>query len=313
MISQNNTNNYDIIVSQDGTGNYATVQDALNVVPDNSESRTLIFIKKGTYKEKIILRASKKNVTIIGENVGNVILTYDDYSGKIVGGDTLTTFTSYSFFIQADGFSAENITFENSAGPVGQAVAVMVKGDRVIFKNCRFLGHQDTFYTQGVGRCYLDSCYIEGTTDFIFGSSIVVFNRCILQSKKNSYITAASTPEGNKFGYVFFNCKLTAADGIDSVYLGRPWRIYAKTVFIECELGNQIKPEGWHNWKKPEAEKTTFYAEYKCFGAGSLTNNRVEWSRQLSDIDVAEYTLEKIFAADASATPYKYDWNPFIK
>lgn len=310
LMSQENKYSYDIVVSQDSFGNYKTVQEALNAVPDNSEKRTLIFIKNGRYKEKLILRASKKNVTIIGESAENVIITYDDYSGKIVKGDTLTTFTSYSFNVQGDGFIAENITFENSSGPVGQAVAVMVKSDRVIFRNCRFLGNQDTFYTQGVGRCYLDSCYIEGTTDFIFGSSIAVFNSCIIYSKKNSYITAASTPEGNKFGYVFFNCRLTAADRIDSVYLGRPWRIYAKTVFIMCELGKHIKPEGWHNWRKPEAEKTAFYAEYKCFGPGADTTNRVEWSINLSDKDAAEYTLDNIFAANASANSYNSDWNP---
>jgi pectinesterase len=304
---------YDIIVAQDSTGNYITVQEALNAVPDHGEKRTYIFIKKGRYEEKLILVASKKNVTMVGESADNVVLTYDDYSGKILNRDTLTTFTSYSFYVQADGFIAESITFENSAGPVGQAVAVMVKGDKVIFKNCRFLGNQDTFYTQGVGRCYFDSCYIEGTTDFIFGSSISVFERCIIHSKKNSYITAASTPEGNKFGYVFLNCKLTAEDGINSVYLGRPWRPYAKTVFIHCDLSKHIEPAGWHNWKKPDAEKTTFYAEYECTGPGSNSTERVSWSKQLSDIEAAEYTLEKIFSVNASAIPFKSDWNPLTK
>lgn len=301
---------YDILVSQDSTGNYLTLQEALNSVGDNNEKRTFIFIKNGIYKEKIILRASKKNVTLIGESADSVILTYNDFSGRIVNEDTLTTFTSYSFYVQADCFTAENITFENSAGAVGQAVAVMVKGDKVIFRKCRFVGNQDTFYTQGVGRCYVDSCYIEGTTDFIFGSSIAVFNRCIIQSKKNSYITAASTPEGNKFGYVFLNCILTADKGIKSVYLGRPWRPFAKTVFISCELGSHIEPAGWHNWNKPDAEKTAFYAEYKCSGTGSITSKRVNWSKQLTDIEAYEYTLGKIFSANAAVTPFKSDWNP---
>ncbi len=310
VISQGVKNVYDIIVSQDGTSDYISVQEALNAVPDYSEKRTVIFIKNGVYKEKLILRTSKINVTMIGENTESVILTFDDYSGKIVNGDTLTTFTSYSFYVQADGFIAENITFENSAGPVGQAVAVMVKGDKVIFRKCRFLGNQDTFYTQGVGRCYVESCYIEGTTDFIFGSSIAVFERCIIKSKKNSYITAASTPEGNKFGYVFISCELTADEGINSVYLGRPWRPFAKTVFIKCELGKHIEPTGWHNWNKPDAEKTTFYAEYKCSGPGSEISNRVSWSKQLDDTEAAEYIIEKIFSVDASAIPFKSNWNP---
>lgn len=309
-ISEEVQNKYDIIVSQDGTGSFKTIQEAFDAVPDRNEKRTLILIKNGMYKEKLILRAPKKNVTLIGERVDSVILTFDDYSGKIVNGDTLTTFTSYSFNVQADGFIAENITFENSAGPVGQAVAVMVKGDRVIFRNCRFLGNQDTFYTQGVGRCYIDSCYIEGTTDFIFGSSIAVFNRCIILSKKNSYVTAASTTEGNKFGYVFINCKLTADEGINKVYLGRPWRPFAKTVFLRCELGGHIEPAGWHNWNKPEAETTTFYAEYNCYGPGAKTTNRVNWSYQLNEIEAAEYTIKKIFAANTRATLFVDDWSP---
>lgn len=301
---------YDIIVAADGSGNYSTIQEAFDAVPDYSDKRTIIFIKKGTYKEKLVLKASKKNVTLIGENVDSVVITYDDFSGKIVGEDTIKTYTSYSVSIEADGFIAENITFENSAGQVGQAVAVMVKSDRVIFRKCKFLGNQDTFYTQGIGRIFVDSSYIEGTTDFIFGSSIAVFDNCVIHSKKNSYITAASTPEGNKYGYVFINCKLTAAEGVNNVYLGRPWRPFAKTVFIDCEMGSHINPAGWHNWNKPDAEKTAFYAEYKSYGDGAGTSKRVVWSKQLTNTEAAEYKIENIFSASAAATPFKNDWNP---
>jgi pectinesterase len=301
---------YDIVVAKDGSGNYKTVQEAFNAVGDKSNKRTIIFIKKGTYKEKLVLKSSKQNVAIIGEDVDSTILTFDDFSGKVVGNDTLGTFTSYSFAVQADGFTAESITFENSAGPVGQAVAVMVKSDKVIFKNCRFLGNQDTFYTQGTGRCYLSSCYIEGTTDFIFGSSITVFKNCNIVSKKNSYITAASTPEGYKYGYVFFNCKLQAADGIDSVYLGRPWRPFAKTVFIQCDMAKHIRPEGWHHWKTVDNEKTAYYAEYKCFGPGSDGAGRVSWSKQLTDEEASEYTIGKIFSVNSTTNSFKDNWEP---
>jgi pectinesterase len=301
---------YDIVVAQDGSGNYKTVQEAFDAVGDKSDKRTIIFIKKGMYKEKLVLKSSKQNITIIGEDVDSTILTFDDYSGKVVGNYTLGTFTSYSFAVQADGFVAENITFENAAGPVGQAVAVMVKSDKVVFNNCRFLGNQDTFYTQGTGRCYLSTCYIEGTTDFIFGSSITVFKNCNIVSKKNSYITAASTPEGYKYGYVFFNCKLQAVGGIDSVYLGRPWRPFAKTVFIQCDMGRHIRPEGWHHWKTVDNKKTAYYAEYKCFGPGSDRTGRVIWSKQLTDEEASEYTIGKIFSVNSTINSFKDNWEP---
>ena len=300
----------DIVVAQDGSSKFKTVQEALNAVPENSDKQTIIFIKNGLYKEKLVLSISKKNVTIIGESVEGVILTYDDHSGKLVGSDTLNTFNSFSTNIEADGFTAENVTFENSAGRVGQAVAIMVKSDKVKFIKCRFIGNQDTFFTNTAGRIYVRESYIEGTTDFIFGNSIAVFEKCILHSKKKSHVTAASTPEGNKFGYVFLHCKLTADSGIKGVTLGRPWRPYAKAVYISCEIGTHIDSVGWNNWKKPDAEKTTFYAEYKCTGPGSVTTKRVSWSRQLNAVEATEYTLSKIFSANASATPFNSDWNP---
>ncbi|HEY4787506.1 MAG TPA: pectinesterase family protein, partial [Bacteroidales bacterium] len=235
----------DIIVAQDGTGNFRTVQEAFNAAPDKSPKRFVIFIKNGVYKEKLVLPASKENVTIVGESLEGVVLTYDDYSKKVVNGDTLNTPTSYSFVIKANGFIAENITFENSAGRVGQAVAVMISADKAIFRNCRFLGNQDTLFTQSAGRSYFVDCYIEGTTDFIFGSGIALFENCHMHSKKNSFVTAASTPQGNKFGYVFRNCVLTADTGINKVFLGRPWRPYANVVYLECAIGNHIFPAGW--------------------------------------------------------------------
>ncbi|WP_306416966.1 pectinesterase family protein [Fulvivirga maritima] len=200
-----------------------------------------------------------------------------------------------------DGFMARNITFENSSGPVGQAVAVRVDGDKVIFDNCRFLGFQDTLYPHGENsRQYYKNCYIEGTTDFIFGWSTVVFEGCEIFTKEGgSYITAASTLEDSEYGFVFIDCKLTGSAPDQSIYLGRPWRPFAQTVFINCDMGKHIKPEGWHNWNKPDAEQTTFYAEYQSKGPGA-EGTRVSWSHQLSEDQVEKYTLEKIFK----------DWDP---
>ena len=289
---------YDFVVAKDGSGDFKTVQEAINAVPDFRKNQTSIYIKQGVYKEKLVLPASKTAVKLVGEDAKNTILTYDDYASKKNRfGEEMGTTGSSSFFVFADDFSAENITFENSSGPVGQAVAVRVDGDKVMFTNCRFLGNQDTLYPHGEkSRQYYKNCYIEGTTDFIFGWSTAVFEDCEIYAKKGgSYITAASTLEGMPYGFVFLNCRLTGNAPADSYYLGRPWRPYAKTVFINSYLGNHIKPEGWHNWSKPEAEKTTFYAEHHSKGPGANPAARVEWSHQLSEEQAQHYTLSNIF------------------
>ena len=228
------------------------------------------------------------------------------------GGDAVNTlphrlqrsfWSSYTFAVDAEGFIGENITFENGSGRVGQAVAVRVMSDRVVFKNCRFLGNQDTLFAHGVGRMYFKDCYIEGTTDYIFGSAVALFENCHLHSKINSYVTAASTPMGNKYGYVFKNCTLTADTSAHKVFLGRPWRPYAKTVYINCNMGDFIRPEGWNNWGSTEKEKTAYYAEYKSTGAGATPEARTKWSKQLSDEEAAEYSIEKIFARTSVPIP----------
>ncbi|MGY5356189.1 pectinesterase family protein [Wenyingzhuangia sp. IMCC45467] len=287
----------DFIVSQDNLGDFTTVQQAILKVPDFRKEETVIFIKNGVYKEKLILPTSKTNVTFIGESVEGVVLTYDDYASKHNSfGEEKGTTGSTSFYVFGDGFKAKNITFENSSGAVGQAVAVRVDGDMVFFENCKFLGFQDTLYVHGENsRQYYKDCYIEGTTDFIFGWSTAVFKDCEIYSKKGgSYITAASTNEGANNGLVFINCKLTGNAPKNSVYLGRPWRNYAQTVFVNCSMGAHIKAEGWHNWGKKEAEKTSFYAEYQSSGKGA-SNNRVLWSYQLTKEQVNLYTIKNIF------------------
>mgnify|MGYP001251656749 CR=1 FL=1 len=293
---------YDFVVAADGSGDFTKVQDAIDAVPHLRKTRTNIFIKPGVYKEKLSLAATKTNISFIGEDAMTTILTYDDYASKHNAfGEEVGTSGSSSFFVYGDGFEAENITFENSSGPIGQAVAVRVDGDKVKFTNCRFLGHQDTLYPHGKGsRQYYKNCYIEGDVDFIFGWSTAVFEDCEIFCKRAAYITAASTEEDTAYGFVFKNCKITGTAEPYSMYLGRPWRPFAKTVFMNCDLGNLIKPEGWHNWGSEEKEKSAFYAEYQNTGESFKPDERANWSHQLTADQAKEYSLEKIFG----------DWNP---
>jgi pectinesterase len=278
-------------IDASGSGDFKTVNEAIASVGNLAGQPITFHLKPGVYYEKVTIPAALTKVSLIGEDPITTTIVFDDYSGK---GD-INTFTSWTFKVLANDFRAENISFENSAGPVGQAVALHIESDRAVFKNCRFVGNQDTIFADGEkSRQYFQSCYIEGTTDFIFGSATAVFSDCLIHSKKESYVTAASTTQGKPFGYVFFNTKLTAASGINKVYLGRPWRNFAKTVYIDCELGAHIRPEGWHNWNKPEAEQTVLYAEYKSTGPGASPATRVAWSKQLTDEQRSAYTVAKI-------------------
>ena len=287
---------YDFVVSKDGTGDFGTVQEAIDAVPHLRKERTTIFIKDGVYREKLILPSTKTNVSMIGESVEGTVITWDDYASKRnVFGEEMGTSGSSGFFVYGDGFCARNITFSNTAGQVGQAVAVRIDGDMVMFENCRFLGNQDTLYPHGErSRQYYRNCYIEGTVDFIFGWSTAVFEACEIFCKKGGYITAASTPESAPFGFVFIRCRITGDAPGHSFYLGRPWRPYSNVVYIGCEMGGHIRPEGWHNWNKPDAEKTAFYAEYRSSGAGANPAGRVPWSHQLTDEEAAKYDPVRI-------------------
>ncbi|MEQ9035186.1 pectinesterase family protein [Gracilimonas sp.] len=297
---------YDFVVAKDGSGDFTSVQDAIDAVPVFRDNETVIYIRKGVYKEKLTLPPNKTNVTFIGEDVEETILTFDDYSSKTNQfGEELGTTGSSSFFLFGDDFTAKNITFQNSAGRVGQAVALRVNGDRAVFINCRFLGDQDTLYTHGSeSRQYYKDSYIEGTTDFIFGSSTAVFENCeiVSKKKKGSYITAASTPEGKAFGYVFINSRFTAKPDVaeQTYYLGRPWRPHAKVVLINSYLDSHIRSSGWHNWNDPAKEETVFYAEFENEGTGFHPEKRVKWSAQLTTEEASAYTLETIFNG----------WNP---
>lgn len=293
-----------LVVAKDGSGDYTTIQEAINAIRAYSPEHITVNIKNGVYNEKIIVPSWITNVTFIGEDRYKTVITNNDYSGKLMakGADTLTnktkfsTFNSYTMWVQGNDITIYNLTIQNTAGRVGQAVALHVDGDRFVIQDCDLLGNQDTLLTAGDStRQYYYNCHIEGTTDFIFGPATAVFQNCTIKSLSNSYITAASTPQWKQFGYVFLNCKLTASEEAKKVYLGRPWRAYARTVFYGCEYGKHIRPEGWHNWGKTENEATAFYAEYNNTGEGSDMSKRVSWGKQLTKKEAKAYTIKNIF------------------
>ncbi|MDD3077491.1 MAG: pectinesterase family protein [Paludibacter sp.] len=300
---------YDFVVALDGSGNFTTIQAAVDACKAFPSFSVSIFIKNGIYKEKVVVPACNTHLRLIGESADKTILSWDDFFDKIDRGRN-STFYTYTLKVEADDFRAENITIQNFAGPVGQAVALHVEGSRCAFIHCRILGNQDTLYLAGENsRDYLADCYIEGTTDFIFGEATAFFENCTLYSKSNSYITAASTNEGKPYGFVFTKCELVAAPQVNKVYLGRPWRDYAKVVFLECKLGNHIAPEGWVNWPKTTRDKTAYYAEYNNTGAGAGILKRVGWSHQLSKKQAKAYRKEKVLVPDfQSAGPKVCIW-----
>lgn len=298
-------------VAQDGSGDFKTIQQAIFAARDLSQQQVTIFIKKGVYREKLVIPSWKTNISLVGESRDSTVITYDDHAGKrlpardeFLKTDTFRTFTSYTMLVEGNDCRIENLTIRNTAGRVGQALALHVEGDRFIAKNCTLLGNQDTLYAATDGsRQYYTGCYIEGTTDFIFGEATAVFQSCTIKSLTNSYITAASTRPWRKYGYVFFDCKLIADTASKRVYLGRPWRPYAKTVFIRTDMGGHIVKEGWNNWGRPDNEKTALYAEYKSYGAGAHAGEQVKWSRQLSAKEARRYTVKAILGGEDNWQP----------
>lgn len=299
---------YDFVVAQDGSGNFTTIQAAIDASKAFPDSRLTIFVKNGRYREKVLVPSCNSFLTITGESADKTILVWDDHFGKINRGRN-STFYTWTLKVEANDFRLENMTVENSAGPVGQALALDAEGDRCVFSNCRFLGNQDTVYAAGrFSRMLFSDCYIEGTTDFIFGEATALFENCEIHAKADSYITAASTPQGKPFGFVFHRCRITADKGVAKVLLGRPWRGYAKVVFLNCKMGGFVAPDGWNNWSKPENEKTAFFAEYKSTGPGAASAQRVSWSVQLTDSEAERYTPENIFAPLAWETFPEGKW-----
>lgn len=312
-----------IYVNQNGTKDAATLAEAFALaVQIPNEYAVEIYIAAGTYKEKLDL--VRDNVTLIGESAETTVLTFDDYALFMMPDEIKRgTFRSYTIFVHGNKFTAQNLTFANTAGfgpKIGQAVAVYADGARMMFENCRFLGRQDTLFTAPLpptviewggfrgprehaprdnGTHYYKNCYIEGDVDFIFGGAAAYFEECTIHSlcrgdNPDGYITAASTPEGRPFGYVFDKCRFTSDCAPETIYLGRPWRNFAKTVILRSELGAHIKKEGWHDWNKEEARTQTFYAEYKNYGPGASPETRVCWSHQLTDDEASIYTKENV-------------------
>lgn len=289
-----------IVVSRDGTGNFRTLQEAIESARAFMDYTVTIYVRNGVYKEKVIVPSWVENIDIIGEDRDKTIITYDDHANI----NKMGTFRTYTVKVEGSDITFKNLTIENNAAQLGQAVALHTEGDRFKFINCRILGNQDTIYTGAkFTRLYFKDCYIDGTTDFIFGPSTALFEDCIIHSKRNSYVTAASTPKEAKYGYVFKHCKLTAEPGVDKVYLGRPWRPYAYTLFIECELGKHIVSAGWHNWGKQSNEETARYMEYKNTGEGANASERVAWSKQLTKKEAEAVTVDAIFRTQSN-------WNP---
>lgn len=290
----------DFVVAKDGSGDFFTVQEAVNALPDFSREEIWLLVREGVYYEKISIPASKRTVRMTGEGAERSVVSFDGYAKRPDAcGREMGTSGSSTVYFGGDDWRIEKMGFANTAGPVGQAVAVQCLGDRIRFVGCRFLGDQDTLYLYGRGNRDGDTpgdncsyefvdCYVEGTTDFIFGSAAAEFRNCEIRSKADSYITAASTWKGQKRGFVFRRCRLTAAEGVRSCYLGRPWRNHARTCFVECEMGAHIRPEGWHNWSKPEAEKCAFYGEYGSTGPGAGAAGRVKWAKKLSAREVGK-------------------------
>ena len=281
--------NGQIVVAADGSGDFKTVQQAVDHVPDNNNQPVVIRIKRGVYQEQV--RVTKRYLTFRGEDPANTVLTHR-LSAQQAGNTRL----AFSTLINADDFHAENLTFENSFGVGSQAVALFVDADRASFKNCRFLGWQDTLFVNG-SRHYFKDCYIEGHVDFIFGTASAVFENCTIHSKGQGYVTAHyRTSNEEDTGFVFVRCRLTGSNTGSGVYLGRPWRPYARVVFIDCWLGDHIRAEGWDNWRDPAREKTAWFAEYKSKGPGANPSACVAWSRQLTDREAAEFSRERFFS-----------------
>ncbi len=292
---------YDLIVSADGTGAVKTISEAIARVPENNRKRFTILIKPGTYDEQIRIPANKPYISLIGEDAKTTKLQFK-ISNKMAG----STSAAFAFYVGGHSFTAENLTFENTFGPGSQAVAVVAEADRIVFKNSRFIGWQDTLYAKGGRQLYQD-CYIEGHVDFIFGQASAVFDNCVIHSKGDGYLTAPMRFSDQEVsGYVFYKSKLTAENIQKGVYLGRPWRDYGRTVFLETEMGEHIRPEGWHHWE-PQREKTAYFAEYKSSGKGGDVSKRVAWSKQLNGSDSEQFFPANFLKGKDGWNPYNHD------
>lgn len=316
-----------INVSADGAGDCRTVGEALSFAGRYAGQRVSIRIGKGNYYEKLTI--SQPGLTLEGAGPEDTVIYYDDYARKrMPDGTEYGTFRTASVMVDADDFTARDICFRNTAGSgsgIGQALALYVDGDRILFENCRITGGQDTLFTaplppsamipggfrgpkenapRTVGRHWYKDCFIAGNVDFIFGGATAYFENCEIFSNGKGYVTAASTPEGEKYGYVFNGCSFTGDCGAESVYLGRPWRDYARVVILNSRMSGHVNKKGWHDWDKAHARESAFFAEYHNTGEGADTKERVIWSKQLDDEEAKAYSRQAVlgdWAAEAAA------------
>jgi pectinesterase len=309
---------YDAVVANDVSATYTNLQAAINAAPDNGTKPFRILVRQGIYQGQFIVPKEKTHVELLGEDVTNSVLTY---GLNVRESDTNTDmrFKGTGVVVLANDFKAEKITFQNTSGDHGQALALRVDGDRALFQHCRMLGWQDTLMINN-GREYFTNCYIAGRVDFIYGSAAAVFDRCEIHSKNGGHVTAANTPKDRPYGFVFLNCSLTGdsrpwidpqgvaantnKDGsVSKADLGRPWRPYASVTYVNCDMGDHIRPDGWNNWRNPTNELTARYAEYRSTGPGANPDQRVKWSKQLTDEEARDLTVEKVLGGPDG-------WNP---
>ena len=279
------------VVAADGSGQFHSLQDAIAAAPSGRPGRPwIIHVRPGTYRERLYVQREKRFLALVGDDAEKTVITFDLHA-NVPGPDgrPIGTFRTATAQIDADDFTAEGLTFENAAGPVGQALAIRVDGDRAAFRGCRFVGWQDTVLLNR-GRQYFERCSISGHVDFIFGGATAFFERCAIVARGDGYVTAASTPEDEPHGFVFSRCTLRGGSPDVRTYLGRPWRSFASVVFLGTDMSEVVRPEGWHNWSRPDREKTSRYAEHGTTGAGASGGRRVPWARALSAEEAAALT-----------------------
>ncbi|MGW8443524.1 pectinesterase family protein [Paenibacillus sp. S33] len=285
-----------VVVATYGPADFTSLQAAIDAVPDDRNTRTVIHLKNGTYREKIKVNSSKKNLSIIGEDRDKTIIAFDDTAKTVVDGKELGTSNSYTMRVQSPDFVLENVTVANTEGTGQvQAVALYAEGDRGKYHNVKITGLQDTLLVNR-GRQYFKDSYISGSVDFIFGNAPAVFDNSIIHSLRAGYVTAASTEE-NKPGFVFIQCRLTTENGLTGkVDLGRPWRPYAHVTFLKTYMDDHIKPGGWNNWGKESNEQTARFGEFDNFGPGAGSSGRVSWAKQLTADEASQYTVEAVLS-----------------
>lgn len=311
----------ELYVSADSSKEFREIGEALDTAKKYEGMNVVIHVGAGVYHERIVI--NQPHISLIGEDENNTKITYSDGAHDMMPeGDERGTFRTSSVFIDADYFYASHISFCNEAGQgheVGQAIAVYVDGDQMMFENCRFEGYQDTLFTAPLpkepakaggfkgpkefeprrhGRHLYKDCFISGNIDFIFGSATAYFENCEIfmrdrHQELSGYVVAPSTYEGEKYGYVFNHCRFTSDCPKESAYLGRPWRNYAKAVVLNSEIGAHIKKEGWDDWNKKDAWDTMFFAEYGNFGEGA-GEARAPFVKILTEKEASVYTRENV-------------------